>query len=135
MKKIVAIVAVLAALIAGYVWFFVYNKAHVDYTEAEAAFTGNADALLTEILADESLFQEKYVNQAVEVSGVVSEVGSSSFKLGSGFICTVDETKVLEMPESGSSATVKGRIVGLDEDILTGEKLCTLDQCTLVAPK
>ena len=30
------------SLLAGYIWFFVYNKPHVDYQETDAAYVGQA---------------------------------------------------------------------------------------------
>ena len=131
-KKIVYGLAILGILAAGYVWFFVYNKAHVNYQESDAVFTGQAEALHNKAIANVAEFTQTFVNQAVEVDGLVSEVGTSSFTLDAGLICTLDTNHVDELPTIGQNVTVKGRVVGVDEDILTEETICTLDQCVII---
>ena len=132
-KKIVIGIIILGILAAGYIWFFVYNKAHVDYQDSDAVFIGYADSLHQEAVEDGSTFVENYVNEAVEVEGTVVEVGHSSFKIGNGMICTVDTAFREYLPEIGDFVTVKGRVVGADEDILTSEIICKLDQCVILS--
>lgn len=130
MKKLISILLILATGIGLYVWFFVYNKAHTNYQQATAVFVGQADELLAK--TSQSNFLETYLNQAVEVSGSVTEQGSTGFTLGSGLICTLDSSQVRALPNLGDVVTIKGRLVGVDEDILTGETICNLDQCVLL---
>jgi DNA replicative helicase MCM subunit Mcm2 (Cdc46/Mcm family) len=112
----------------------VYNKAHTDYAETEAYFAGQADSLLAIARQNPNDFQQNYINKAVEVEGVVNQVGSTRFTLGSGVICTLDSTYLKYMPAMADTVLVKGRVVGTDEDILTAEVLCTLDQCIIIDP-
>lgn len=131
-KKLVYGIIIIGILAAGYVWFFVYNKAHVNYQESKAVFIGQAEVLHNKAVANSTEFTETYVNQAVEVDGVVSEVGTSSFTLDARLICTLDTNHADDLPNIGQSVTVKGRVVGVDEDILTEETICTLDQCVII---
>ena len=132
-KNIVIGIITMGILIAVYMWFFVYNKAHVDYQASDALFIGQAEVLHDQAVADAAVFKETYVNQAVEVEGKVSEVGSSSFTLKPGLICTLDTNYLEDLPNTGDLVNVKGRVVGTDEDILTSEIICILDQCVILS--
>lgn len=132
-KKILLALLLIGILAATYVWFFVYNKSHVNFQEKTAAFSGQADDLHQQAIADAAAFLEKYRNQAVEVEGLVTEAGTQSFTLGSGIICNVDAAKTQNLPSVGENVMVKGRVVGTDEDLITAEIICNLDQCVIVA--
>ena len=119
-------------ILVGYIWFFVYNKPHIDYSEEKAEYVGHADSLHDEAVENQDKFHTDYVNKAVEVKGVVTEVGNTSFTIGTGMICTVDSAHIADMPLVGDTVTVKGRVVGTDEDILTAEIICTLDKCVFL---
>lgn len=117
-----------AILVSAYLWFFVYNKAHVDYSEEKASYTGSS-AEFNEILsANQADFSEKYTNTAVILEGRVTESATQSFILDDVFLCTVDSTFAAPLPQLGESLKVKGRVVGIEDDIL-GNVLCRLDQC------
>jgi hypothetical protein len=131
-KKILISVLVLGLLAGAYIWFFVYNKAHKDYQEAESAFVGDANALLSQATENSASFIDTYMNQAVEVEGIVGDVGTQSFTLGSGLICTLDPNVEQELPGSGEIIKLKGRVVGIEDDLLTGDLLCNLDQCVIL---
>ncbi len=131
-KKIIGALAILGVLAGAYVWFFVYNKDHVNYQEEAAVFSGEADLLRDQAQQNTASFTEKFLNQAIEVQGTVQETGTTFFTLGSGVICNVDESQLKKMPKIGDEISVKGRLVGTDEDILTGEIICNLDQCVII---
>ena len=131
-KKIVLILLTIILLGGAYVWFFVYNKAHTDFQKADAAFMGEANSLLEKALQDNGAFMEAYMNQAVELSGVVGEVGTQSFTLGNGVICTLDPNVEQSLPNSGDQVKLKGRVVGTEDDILTGDLVCNVDQCVII---
>ncbi len=132
-KKIIVAALVIGSLLAAYIWFFVYNKPHVDYQETDAAYVGHADSLHAEAVQNPTDFTENYVNEAVEIEGTVVEVGTSAFRLGNGMICTIDTNYREFLPTVGEVVTVKGRVVGTDEDILTAEIICNLDRCVVVS--
>lgn len=131
-RNILVIGATVIIAVAAYVWFFVYNKAHTDYQEEKAHFVGQADSLHLIAVEDQEKFHQDYVNKAVEIKGIVKEVGQSRFTLGNGMICTLDTAYLEFMPEVGDTVMVKGRVVGTDEDILTADILCNLDQCVFI---
>lgn len=132
-KKILLALTIVSILAATYVWFFVYNKSHVDFQEEDAAFTGQADELHQQAIADAVTFLEKYRNKAVQVEGVVTEAGSQGFTLNNGIICNLEASSTQNVPTVGEKIMVKGRVVGTDEDLITAEIICNLDQCVIVA--
>jgi len=131
-KKIVLSILFLGVLAGAYVWFFVYNKAHEDYQKADSAFVGEANALLSQATENSASFSDTYMNQAVEVEGIVGEVGTQSFTLGNGLICTLDPNVEQVFPSSGEIIKLKGRVVGTEDDLLTGDLICNLDQCVIL---
>ncbi len=131
-KNIIISGIVIIVLAAGYVWFFVYNKAHTDYATEESHYVGHADSL-HQIASDNQVeFHQEFINKAVEIEGVVKEVGLTRFTLGSGMICALDSAYIQYMPKVGDTVMIKGRVVGTDEDILTADILCNLDQCIFI---
>lgn len=131
MKRFILIALILAAVVGTYVWFFVYNKSHTNYQEETAAFVGTAIELNTKARENPTAFMEEYRNQAVEISGVVQESANSSYILETGVSCAVAEGNENDIPTTGENVTVKGRVVGTEEDILTGDVNAKLDQCVV----
>jgi hypothetical protein len=131
-RTILVIGAVLTLTVAAYVWFFVYNKAHVDYSEAKALFNGTAAVLYAEATANNQTFVSTYQNNAVIVAGAISEKGENYFFIEGHIKCTTDSTVDLSNLAVDKLITTKGRVVGVDEDILTGELIISMDKCTLL---
>jgi len=131
-KKIILILLAVILLGGAYAWFFVYNKPHTDFQAEDAAFIGLADELHAKALENENLFNEAFLNEAVEVEGVITEAGTNSFTLSNGIVCTLDPNIEQNIPEFGQDVKVKGRVVGTEDDILTGELICNLDQCVII---
>lgn len=127
MKKIVLILLLLGLLGGIYVWFFVYNKSHVNYQKETAAFVGNADEFAALASENPEEFTAKYLNKAVEISGSISESGTKTVLLNNSIFCTFLAEQ--NIPELNSSATIKGRFVGLEDDLISGKTLCKLDNC------
>ena len=123
---------VLVVIGAALVWFFVYNKSHVNYATKDAAFVGAADSLYTIIQADQEAFKKKYINTAIVVEGSVVETNKNNVILNSGLHCHLDSSVINNLPQVNSQLSVKGRVVGISEDILTGDLICNLDQCVIL---
>lgn len=119
---------VIVILAISYIWFFVYNKSHTDYQNVEAVYKGDASGFYTE--ATSGVFTEKYLNQAVEVTGDIAQVESESMLiLEPGIICQADSTQSFDGLRKKQSITIKGRAVGTDEDLLTGDLFIRFDNC------
>ena len=117
-RKILIILLVLVLIGGGagmYIWFFVYNKtaAKVENTKG---ITISSAALAKEYGTDEKAADAKYLNKAIEVTGVISEVdknqdGGMMVVLQTedptgGIQCTMREKNTT--PTKGQSLTIKG---------------------------
>lgn len=120
---------VMVLIIASYLWFFVYNKAHVDYEKEKPAISGTPDEIYGLALEDIDVFNKNFLNKAVEVEGSVEQVEGSTLIFSPGlFLRMADENNAV----MGDLLKIKGRYVGSEEDILTGELILHFDQCRLV---
>jgi hypothetical protein len=132
MKKILINILLFLILTATSIWLvytFVYNKAHTDYDKADAAFTGDARQLYEQAMQmGEQPFMEAYKNKAIEISGNISEAGTNSIVLSELIICEIIPNDDFEI-DIGMVLTCKGRLVGLEEDLLTGDLLIRMDEC------
>lgn len=130
--KIILVVGGAAVFIVIAVAAYLHNKPHTDYQEADAKFTGQASDFYALAQADESAFVSEYINQAVVLDGSISSVESAtSIMLEAGILCQISASeKKVDLAE-GDVITLKGRVVGAEEDLFTGNLLVTLDQCEL----
>jgi hypothetical protein len=74
MKKYILIALAVALLVVGYIWFFVWNKAHRTAADEAAFAKVTAHALFLEFAADDSVAFGKYKDKVIQVSGVLQEV-------------------------------------------------------------
>jgi len=131
-KNIIIGGIIIALLAATYVWFFVYNKAHVDYQKSQAVFSGSNDEFYVAALEDITSFNEKHLNKAIEITGSVDEIEGATVIFSPGIFCRLAEDATA-MPAIGDYITIKGRYVGNDEDLITEELMLKLDQCVFEA--
>ena len=77
MKRIV--IALLAiALIGGLIAYKMYNKPHTDVASTEVKASLSATELFQRFVDDETLANEEFVEEVIQVSGLVSEVDKSN---------------------------------------------------------
>lgn len=126
-------IAILALLIVGgigvTIGFSLFNKPHQDLVSAESAFQIDAPALFTAFESDEAGANEKYLNQIVEVSGIVQEKNETDngginlilrddvamFGINCAFL--PDQAAKVAKLEIGMQATVKGICTGYLMDV------------------
>ena len=70
----VAILAVLGAAAAFYIYKYVYNKPHKDYKSAEPAMILRAKRLYTDYTANRENADKRYLDKVVEIEGVITTV-------------------------------------------------------------
>lgn len=74
LKKALLFGLVFFALVAGYVWFFVYNKDHQDIEKTKAKYKVSAIDLVKEFENGHDTAWKKYNEQVIEVTGNVSSI-------------------------------------------------------------
>lgn len=120
---IVVAVILISGLLYGY-YGFLYKPAR-DINSESSAFSVPADGLAGEYAANMKSADSKYLNQAIEIKGKVTEIRDSLIILDSKVVCGFD-VKPADAAIN-KNITVKGRCIGFDE--LFGE--VKLDQCTI----
>lgn len=125
MRKIIFVsFAVILIIVAG-IYFYLY-KGHRDIQTEKPKFELEAEKLLADFQENQTLANQNYLNQTVEVKGVVKEVSDSAMTLAPGVFCDFSESLNGEL--AGQAVSVKCRCIGYDE--LFGE--VKLDQCSIL---
>ena len=120
---VVILVIVLSGLLYGY-YGFLYKPAR-NISSESSAFTVPAHGLAGEYAANTQKADTKYLNQAIEIKGKVTEIRDSLIILDNKVVCGFDVKPAYAAVDK--NITVKGRCIGFDE--LFGE--VKLDQCTI----
>lgn len=128
--RIILVVAGAAILIGVGVAAYLFNKPHINYQKADAKFTGMADDFYAQASANQTEFMNTYVNQAVMLKGEILRVESeTSVMLAPGILCHLVASENNANLTEGTIVKLQGRVVGAEEDLLTGELLIAMDQC------
>ena len=79
-------------------------------------------------IADEDAFISNYRNKAVSINGEIIEITGSGIQMAPGILLsTLENSGAVAL---GDVITCKGRMVGIEEDLLTGDLLIRLDECS-----
>lgn len=123
-------IAILVLIIIGvFIVYKMYNKSHVDVSEASADITISANLILEEFSTDETTANRKYLEKIVAVKGEISETkiekekGIITLKTNDDFgsiLCHLSEasTKKMDDLEVGKTITVKGICTGYLMDVI-----------------
>ncbi len=106
-------------LIGAYVWFFQYNKSHVNIHDEEIVFNGSSIELKSRFFKGDGSLDSSLFKGAVIVHGTVSTTESTYYILDEVVTCYLDST--LSVDPSHQDIKVKGRITGVQDDIIYGD--------------
>lgn len=139
LKKLILVGLILGLVGAGYVWFFVYNKEHTDYTQIEASFQLNAEECFTSFVegTEES---KQMIGEVIQIQGTPQklEKGDSLNTLifvfnegmfgDEGIRCVLssEDSKTAESLSLPSLVSIKGYAIGYNETDFV------MEQCTIV---
>lgn len=139
-KIILAGTVLLGILTALLVYFFIYNKPHMDYERAEPDFELKAEELYFAFVNDENISSEQYNGKVLLLTGeiarveLIDEMVIVSFVFDEGIFgdegvrCTMlqsQHTKTLQL-KVGQSVRIKGLCTGF-----TGSDV-VLEYCSIV---
>lgn len=125
MKKVAIGVFVVGALAALYVWFFVYNKKHVDVASADAKYELTVQELAKEFETNKDSATKKFNNAIINISGTLAQVAKDDsvsslvFKVNENLsiaceVLSTENSKALTLKEN-QTVTTKGLFVGYIE--------------------
>ena len=128
MKKIILGFFLLAGIAAVWIYFYAY-KGHRDIASESADFTLSVAKLQQEHALDDSLFNKKYADKTLEISGKITNIDAVAHaivideKVSAVFADSILPKMTLQQP-----IHIKGRFVGYD-DLL---EEFSVDQANLV---
>ena len=106
-----------------------FNRAPVDVNDTSASITINADEILADFEADETVANKKYTDKIIQIKGVISEIstqnGNASITLDSpnfdaNIICSFqseDNLNILKF-KAGDEISIKGICTGFLLDVV-----------------
>jgi len=127
-KKIILGILVVG-IVGAFVAYKIYNKPHLDITEASADITISANNLMQDFSSDENTANTKYLDKIIQVKGVISEtkieneIGIITLKTNDNFgsiLCHLSKeaTKKINTLKEGQTITVKGICTGYLMDVI-----------------
>ena len=126
-KIIIGVVFLMAALVAGITYNYVFLGEHRDIANEQADVSISAIELNAQFLADESLATTTYLDKVIEIQGVITAIEPTEIVLNDqiqiGFTSDAGTNK-----KKGASVKVKGRCVGYDELL----EMVKIDQAVLI---
>lgn len=126
---ITGIVVLIGVLAVSFVFIKQYNKPHKNVLEATPEYVVTAAELINEFESDEQQANEKYLDNVIQVEGVVANItianGNSILTLSASgamgtVVCTMEPSqnkKVLGI-DKGATITVKGICTGYLMDVM-----------------
>lgn len=120
MKRKLLISLVVIVLIGGIGGYLYANKPHRDILNEEPVYTGDIGELRTTLNESQTLFDSLYADEVVVLTGNITQVNEASFSFESIVICQPDSTVGMDPFKRGENMTIKGRIVGSEEDLIEG---------------
>jgi hypothetical protein len=114
LARVLILIGVSIAVGVG-VTLYLWNKPHRDIQAEEVSVAITAQALLDAYTADQEAANTKFLDQVVEVKGVINEVDENHITLDPGIYCTMEEGFNGAGFTAGQRIAIKGRVVSFDE--------------------
>lgn len=121
MKKLIIIFILIAIGIISYKYIY---KNHRDIPNENAKYVLKSTDLLNEFITSPTDSEKKYLNNTIEVHGIITELNDYDLTLDDKIFCQFS----FKIKVDSTSIKIKGRFIGYD-DLLEQLKL---DQCTIL---
>lgn len=118
---IFSIVAIVILTIA--VYYYVMHGGARNVSNEETAYTISSKNITDQFAANVDASNKKYLDKAIAINGIVTNVNGKEVILDNSIICNLKEVDATI--QKNQKVTLKGRVVGYDD--LMGE--IKLDQC------
>lgn len=118
----------IAIVLIGFIGYNYLYKEHRDIESEDARFSLTAQQIHSEFNSDPAVSQNKYSNETIEISGLVSEISETEITIDDMVFCQFSEQITEKQVPVNSKITIKGRFIGYDD--LLGQ--IKLDQCILI---
>ncbi len=121
--KIIFISLSIFSLVAFWSYNYLMHGGERNLENEDAAFIVSSEQITKEFTTNINQANKKYLEKAIAVQGVVTDIIENQIIIGNSVVCTFE--KPTNSIHKNQIITVKGRVVGYDD--LMGE--LKLDQC------
>jgi len=122
-KQTKLLIAIVLLVLAAYFTYNYMYQDHRDIKNEEAKISVTAPELVAFFKDNKS---EEVLNSTVQISGVITEMGSKSVTLDDSVLCSFD-TEIQGM-KLNENITIKGRCIGYDDLF----EIAKIDQSTII---
>ena len=113
--KIKALISlVVLMLIAYFSYNYIYQQ-HRNVLLEKARYTLTSDSLFNHFKNDQTEANGLYINEIIELKGVVKNISNKQLIIHPGVVCKVDSNFVLSGITPNDSVELKGRCLGFDD--------------------
>lgn len=126
-KRSYFILFLIVGLVAAYLVYNYMYQDHRDIANEKASYVLTAAQIVNEFSEDSNNATSKFLDKTVQITGIVTEVETDNFLIGSDILCYTDSLTIASLQKK-KEFTVKGRFIGYDE-LLENIKL---DQVSIV---
>ncbi|WP_242085146.1 OB-fold putative lipoprotein [Aestuariivivens sediminis] len=121
-KLIVIVVVIIVTIVIGYNYIY---QDHRNIEKEQPTYRAEAKLLAEEFSATPAASEKKYLNQTIEVSGIITAISDNTITLDKTVYCQFSMN--ISGLQEHNRIQVKGRFIGYD-DLLEEIKL---DQCSI----
>lgn len=122
-SRIIALFLLVAVIVGISTYNYVMHGGARDLSEEATNFSVSSKVLAEAFTKNTKLANSKYLEQAVAVSGIVTDANENEITLDNGIVCSLKKSDA--SIKVNQTITIKGRVVGYD-DLMEEIKL---DQC------
>lgn len=125
-KKATFVLIVFLAIVGGFLAYnYVMKAGSRDLEKEESEFSIAAARVFDDFASNSELASKKYLNKAVEITGIVTDVNQEIITLDGKVSCQLQSISNVKL---NSKVIIKGRVTGFD-DLVEEVKL---DECLIV---
>ncbi|UAB82393.1 hypothetical protein INR76_06435 [Marixanthomonas sp. SCSIO 43207] len=124
MKKYLILTIIVLITVFGYNFLYRGQKNHQN---EKARYSLSAQQIYSEFTTNPAFAEQKYYNNIIEISGLVSEINRTEITIENKVFCQFMDEIVQKEVLRNSKIIIKGRFIGYD-DLLEQVKL---DQCII----
>lgn len=114
-RKVVILIVVIALLLGVGYGIYQYTKPPVNRAEVAASETVQAAELFQVMSSNDTIEQQRFLNQVIRISGVVQESSETSIFLAPGIVCRLESAAEGVEVNNEEDITIKGRVTGYDD--------------------
>ena len=114
MKNKILLISGILILTAYFAYNYMYQE-HRNVQFERAIYSLESDSLHQQFYLNQEQANTLYLNQIIELNGVVTNISTNLFILKPGVVCQTDSTQNIYNLKVGDTLSIKGRCLGYDD--------------------